>query len=198
MTEDEFIQELKDLVSQASCYLSRYEGVREVALRKVREIVKLASRAVLEAERDDLRESEKLIEQGCTLLSEVKEATREFADLVRYVRDGERELFEAILTYKFIAGRGPRVQLTEISHSAKISALFDFAGELKRIFYSSLLAGKVRDAERALKCAEEIYCSLTESDVTNASVHDFKFRLDNLRRQIEGLKRDLLFYKAEK
>lgn len=195
--DDDLVAELKRLISDASGYLSKFERARDDVLRLVRDVIKLSSRAVLEVERGRGAEAEELIEQGAELLSQLKEAADKFEDLRRYLRDGERELFEAILTFKFLTGREPRATSIEIPHAAKVAALFDFAGELKRIFYSSLLDGDVRMAERALKCAEEIYASLAASDITNASVHDFKFKLDALRKQVEVLKRDLFFFKME-
>lgn len=193
--EDEFLIELRKIVSEASNYLSGFEEARERVLRLTREVVKLSSRAIVEVERGKEEKAKRFIEQGVEILVQLEEIAGKFVDLRRYLHDAERELFEAILTFEFVTGCKPRVSDVEISHSAKVAALFDFAGELKRLFYSFLLKRDVAAAERALRYVEEIYTSLASSDVTNASVHNFKFKLDALRKQVEALKRDFLFCK---
>ncbi|RLG60839.1 hypothetical protein DRN86_01495 [Candidatus Geothermarchaeota archaeon] len=190
-------KELREIIRISSIDLRRFEDSREEILRLNREIISCSARSIEASRR---RERERASEHLSKAMKALKECYkiaegRAQGKLRNLLVEGEKEFIEAVLTYSYVFDENYLKAIKELNASpfSIILGIFDFTGELRRIFVDKLLEGEFDDAKRIVQLLRTVYSEMIYGDIRSSIIPGFKRRIDVLRNQIERCVEDLNF-----
>ncbi|PCN50696.1 hypothetical protein B6U99_03075 [Candidatus Geothermarchaeota archaeon ex4572_27] len=194
---------IKSIERFLSALVKRYDEVdarREEAIRVNRDLLRHSTNAIFELTRGscgrglrELRRARRCLRRALEIVSSVPEEERQH--IIRVLGDGLREFVEGALLYQYVCGRKLRgfdlEELSLLNPSSVIEGIFDFIGELRRIFLEKLIGGDVREASKYLEDMREMYNMLARLNIKDYYLPSLKRRLDILRSQIDKSMEDL-------
>jgi translin len=174
--------------------LSQFDQTREKILDLSRAATRLASSAILEIHRGDLKAADATIERAETTLQQIEKVSEEAPDL----RDSNgvlvafQEYVEAITLRKIARDEGiVSIAESKADHRSYMLGLLDAIGEFRRMALNSLRKGDVGKAEKLLDAMEGIYDDLQTLEHTSI-VPTFRVKMDAARRIIETTRGDVV------
>lgn len=160
---------------------------REGLIKGTRDAVMLCSKSIIALHRGDKEVAIKDMEAAKAMLDEFRSSAQE--DLKRYVSVAEQELVEAYALRAVIEGSAiPSMHDLKVSGPAYLTGLLDCVGEIKRLVYDSMRAGKGRSAESLFAVMEEIYGAVYPFAVYDNVVSGLRKKLDVARMLIEDIR----------
>jgi translin len=160
---------------------------REGLIKGTRDAVMLCSKSIIALHRGDKEVAVKDMEAAKAMLDEFRSSAQE--DLKRYVSVAEQELVEAYALRAVIeASAMPSMDDLKVSGPAYLTGLLDCVGEIKRLVYDSMRAGKGRSAESLFAVMEEIYGAVYPFAVYDNVVSGLRKKLDVARMLIEDIR----------
>ena len=149
---------LKDIADEIQEDLDEKEAVREVALKSSRAIVRLCGSAIQAIHKEEnaakaLSEIKRDMDQLKGVISEHPEMEHVGFVEAAYQEFAEASIFHAIAKGVDIPGRGE----LGITSQSYLEGIGDAVGELRRQALSSMMSGKVDDAQKSLAMMDEIY-----------------------------------------
>jgi translin len=160
---------------------------RESLIKGTRDAVMLCSKSIIALHRGEKEVAIKDMEAAKAMLDEFRSSAQE--DLKRYVSVAEQELVEAYTLRAVIEGSAiPSMDDLKVSGPAYLTGLLDCVGEIKRLVYDSMRAGKGRSAESLFAVMEEIYGAVYPFAVYDNVVAGLRKKLDVARMLIEDIR----------
>lgn len=160
---------------------------REKLIKGTRDAVMLCSKSIISLHRGDMELAKKDMEGAKAMLDEFRASAQE--DLKRYVSVAEQELVEAYALRSVIEGSAmPSMDDLKVSGPAYLTGLLDCVGEIKRLVYDSMRAGKGQNAESLFAVMEEVYGAVYPFAVYDNVVSGLRKKLDVARMLIEDVR----------
>jgi translin len=169
-------------------------GVRDSALHRTRELIRLCGNAIRASHRDEWHEARDLLEQADSLAHSILKMLEPYPDLrhAGYTRDAMKELVEAHATLALVQGIPvPEPEDLNVTYPSYLNGLCEAASELRRRSLDEMRQGNLDEAERLLGIMDEVYDVVNTFDFPNAITGGLRHRVDQLRGVLERTRGDL-------
>lgn len=185
---------LRGEVSRIVGELDRRDSVREQIFSISRELIRCSGRAVTYMNAMDYGKAFEELSRCREHVAKILEISRSDMDLVRYGAPLQAmvEFCEAVYLYIAVAGGDrdmARLCMEEIPPEARLLAIGDLCGEIRRHVINLVAIKRVGDAIPYVRLIEEIYSMVKYLDYPDSLVPGFRHKLDIIRRTIEDLER---------
>lgn len=169
-------------------------SVRDSALHRTRELIRLCGNAIRASHRDEWDEARDLLQQADSLARRILESLDPYPDLrhAGYTRDALKELVEAHATLALVKGNPiPEPEDLDVTYASYLNGLCEAASELRRRALDEMRQGDVHEAERLLGIMDDVYDVVNGFDFPNAITGGLRHRVDQLRGVLERTRGDL-------
>lgn len=165
--------------------LDKVEERRERILRESRDVISLASKAIVSIHVGKLKEARSHLKSGNTLLEELKKVAVQ--DLHRYLVPPESEFVEASVLYSIESEKGiPSCKDLGVANTSYLLGLLDAVGEIKRAVYDRIRQGRTSEALELFSIMERLYVLLSPFAVYDHVAQGVRRKLDVARILVEG------------
>ncbi|MFQ5920463.1 MAG: RNA-binding protein [Nitrososphaerales archaeon] len=165
--------------------LKLIEERREKLLKATRDVIMLCSKAIVSLHGGKQEEASQQAAKARELLDDLRQTAQ--ADLYRYIVGAETELVEASALQAIVSGKSiPSMESLNVTGRSYILGLLDCVGELKRLVYDRIRAGKSDEARNLFALMEQIYAALFPFSAYDNIVQGVRRKLDIARVLIEG------------
>ncbi len=165
--------------------LDKVEERRERILRDSRDVISLASKAIVSIHVGKLKEARGHLKSGNTLLEELKKVAVQ--DLHRYLVPPESEFVEASVLYSIESEKGiPSCKDLGVANTSYLLGLLDAVGEIKRAVYDRIRQGRTSEALELFSIMERLYVLLSPFAVYDHVAQGVRRKLDVARILVEG------------
>lgn len=164
------------------------DAARERGLALAREVIRESSLAIKHVHRREFTQAEGQLDRTRTLVSEMVESVRGFADLesAGFIVDACKEYAEAVTTHGLVRdGQLPSVESVGVGAASYINGLAETVGELRRHALDCLRHGEVDRSEWVINTMDDIYYALVSLDYPEAVTRGLRRRTDAARGMIE-------------
>lgn len=168
--------------------------VRDEALHRTRELIRLSGNAIRASHRDEWDEARDLLGQADDLARDILGSLEPYPSLryAGYTRDAMKELVEAHATLALVKDNPvPEPEELNVTYPAYLNGLCEAASELRRRCLDEMRRGDLSEAERLLRTMDYIYGVLSAFDFPNAVTGGLRRRVDQLRGVLERTRGDL-------
>jgi translin len=178
------LKNVKLSLSKISKSLEDVQNSREYIIKRTREVIILCSQAIISVHKSDIGDGKEKAAKAKKLLDDIRK--RSNVQLYRYIMTSEQELVE---TFAFLAivqkSEIPSAESLGVKGESYILGLLDCIGELKRLVYDSIRAGKVKDANKFFEIMENLYLFLYPFAIYDKLINETRRKLDVNRILIE-------------
>jgi len=178
------LKNVKLSLSKISKSLEDVQNSREYIIKRTREVIILCSQAIISIHKSDIMDGKEKAAKAKKLLDDIRK--RSNVQLYRYIMTSEQELVE---TFAFLAivqkSEIPSAESLGVKGESYILGLLDCIGELKRLVYDSIRAGKVKDANKFFEIMENLYLFLYPFAIYDKVINETRRKLDVNRILIE-------------
>jgi len=191
LTEDLWKKILEE-IDRVSAELDLRDRVREEVLRLSRELIRCSGRAVTYINAVDRQKAFEELGRCSAFVEKLLGVPEGNRDLVRYGASLQAlaEFCEAVYLY-IVAFGDPGGLLAmcgeKIPPEARLLAIEDLTGELRRQAIALLASWRIEESARLAKLIEEIYSRLRYLDYPDSLVPGFRHKVDVMRRSLEDL-----------
>ncbi len=168
--------------------------VRDEALRRSRELIRLCATAIRASHRDEWVAAGELLAQADVVAGELRASTTPYPRLLHagYTQDALKELVEAHATLALASSTPiPTPEALHATYPTYLNGLCEAASEMRRRCLDELRRGDTVEAERLLGAMDEIYDMLGTFDFPDAITGGLRRRVDQLRGVLERTRGDL-------
>lgn len=168
--------------------------VRDAALLKSRELIRLCSSAIRAGHRESWDEAESLLAGADAVSKEMQSMLKPFPDIfyAGYTQDALKEWVEARMTLVLIADRPlPSLEILDVPLKTCLNGVCEAASELRRRCLDVMRRGTMEEAERLLKTMDAVYEVLMSFSFPDAITGGLRRRVDQLRGVLERTRGDL-------
>jgi translin len=169
-------------------------AVRDSALTRSRELVRLCAAAIRASHRNDLPAARRLLAEAREMATVMCKETEPYPDLYHagYTQDALKELAEAYITIALAQDETlPTPQEIGVDPPAYLNGLAEAASEMRRRCLDLIRHGENAEAEKLLAAMDEIYAVLMTFDFPDAITGGLRRRVDMLRGVLERTRGDL-------
>ncbi len=188
------MNDLEAIAERIRADFTTRNDVRDEALRRTRELIRLCGTAIRASHRDEWDKARELLAQADALAQRIREALAPYPDLrhAGYTQDAMKELVEAHATMALVGGDPiPDPESLQVTNPAYLNGLCEAASELRRRSLDEMRRGDLAEAERLLEVMDEVYNVLNTFDFPNAITGGLRRRVDQLRGVLERTRGDL-------
>jgi translin len=168
--------------------------VRDLALRKSRELIRLCSSAIRAGHRDEWEQARTLLADADAVGKEMQTMLAPHPDLfyAGYTQDALKELVEAHITLALISnGPLPALEDVDIPYNTYLNGVCEAASELRRRCLNVMRKANMEEAERLLTTMDAVYEVLMSFSYPDAITGGLRRRVDQLRGVLERTRGDL-------
>ncbi|MBI1829254.1 MAG: RNA-binding protein [Thaumarchaeota archaeon] len=181
------LKNVKSSLSKISKSLEEAQNSREYIIKRTREVVILCSQAIISVHKLDITDGKEKAAKAKKLLDEIRKKSN--AELYRHIMTSEQELVEAFAFLAIVQkSEIPSAESLGVKGESYILGLLDCIGELKRLVYDSIRAGKAKDANKFFEIMENLYLSLYPFAIYDKLVNETRRKLDVNRILIEDVR----------
>ncbi len=169
-------------------------SVRDSALHRTRELIRLCGNAIRASHRDEWDEAHHMLRQADSLAQGILQSLEPYPDLrhAGYTRDALKELVEAHVTLSLVKGNPmPEPEDLNVTYASYLNGLCEAASELRRRALDEMRQGNLHEAERLLGIMDDVYDVVNGFDFPNAITGGLRHRVDQLRGVLERTRGDL-------
>jgi translin len=185
---------LDDIVQDLSRRLDAKNQVRELALNRSRDLIRLCANSIRAVHRREHARARELLAQAAALASEMRHGTEGHPDVyfAGYTQDALKEFVEANITYAVIANEPiPTADDLQAEAPAYLNGLAESMGEMRRHVLDLIRADSLERAEQILAIMDEVYWLLAAVDFPAAITGDLRRSTDMVRGVLERTQSDL-------
>ncbi len=185
---------LDELAEAAEADFEARNTVRDKALRRSRELIRLCSQAIRAAHRDIWNEATTLLAEADATAAELQELSGPHPDIFHagYTQDALKEWVEARLTLVLVGNRPlPIPAEAQVPYSTYLNGLCEAASELRRRCLDCMRREELDEAERLLTTMDAVYETLFSFGYPDAITGGLRRRVDQLRGVLERTRGDL-------
>jgi len=191
-------EEIKEYIfgrlSEIQREFTQIEQIREKVIKLNRELILTTNKVMsaLYSRRFDeaanhLNHLIEVSKQATELISLKGSRSTDNIYYIKILKEGLKEYVETILFYNYF-GIADHIDLKklldEVPNDIFIEGVFDFIGEMRRLFLEALKEKDVKKAEEILEFMKLLYDNLLSSGIKSFYVKDFKYKLDGVRQMI--------------
>ena len=194
MLDEEIREYIFDKLSKIQKEFTQIEQIREKAIKLNRELILTTNKVMsalyskkLDEAANHLNHLIKTSKQATELISLKGSRSTDNIYYIKILKEGLKEYVETILFYNYFEASENielKTLLDEIPNDIFIEGVFDFIGELRRIFLEALKEKDLKKAEKILEFMKLLYDNLLSSGIKSFYVRDFKYKLDGVRQMI--------------
>jgi translin len=178
------LKNVKSSLSKISKSLEDAQSSREYIIKRTREVIILCSQAIISVHKLDITDGKEKAAKAKKLLDEIRKKSN--AELYRYIMTSEQELVEAFAFLAIVQkSEIPSAESLGVKGESYILGLLDCIGELKRLVYDSIRAGKAKDVSKFFEIMENLYLFLYPFAIYDKLVNETRRKLDVNRILIE-------------
>lgn len=178
------MENVRQSIDVVMSHLKLIEERREKLIKGTRDVIMFCSKSIVSLHNGKNDDAVLLVNKAEEFLDELRQTAQ--TDLYRYIIDAEAELVEAKALQSIISGsRIPSIQSLNVKGDSYILGLLDCIGELKRLVYDRIRAGKSDDANNLFTLMEQIYATLFPFAAYDNIVKGVRRKLDVARILIE-------------
>lgn len=185
---------LKAIADDVRAKLDETNRVREEALQRSREVIRLSANSIRASHREDFDEACDLKSQARSKVDETRTMLRGKLEIyyTGYVQDAQKEYAESELTYAIIREM-PFPTLAELGLEAPayINGLAEAIGESRRHVLDVMRLGDMERSERILRIMDDVYYTLITFDYPDAVTQGLRRQTDMVRGVLERTRGDL-------
>ncbi|MEM1610458.1 MAG: hypothetical protein QXQ57_02290 [Sulfolobales archaeon] len=181
-----------DEIDRISAELDRRDSLREEILQISRELIRCSGKAVTYINASDLQRAREEIYRCAALVEKLLNIPEMDRDLTRYGAPLQAfaEFCESIYLYMVVSrDTGGSIELCgeKIPPEARLIAIEDLTGELRRQAISLLASWRVDESAWIVRLIGDIYSRLRYLDYPDSLVPGFRHKVDVMRRALEDL-----------
>jgi translin len=169
-------------------------GVRDNALHRTRELIRLCGTAIRASHRDEWQDARDLLEEADRLARSILETLEPYPELrhAGYTHAAMKELVEAHATLALVQGTPiPEPEDLSVTYSSYLNGLCEAASELRRRSLDETRRRNLDEAEHLLGLMDEVYDVVNTFDFPDAITGGLRHRVDQLRGVLERTRGDL-------
>ncbi len=194
MKKDDLNLWLEKLAQQAQTDFESENTVRDQALYKSRELIRLCSQAIRAGHRNAWDNAHTLLAQANEVAQDLQTVLPSHPKLyyAGYTQDALKEWVEAHLTLAFLCdSMPPEPNSLDVPYSTYLNGLCEAASELRRRCLDVMRQEDMQEAERLLESMDAVYDVLMAFNQPNAVTGGLRRRVDQLRGVLERTRGDL-------
>jgi translin len=189
-----FSETLQTVIDDINQALEAKSSIRDVTLRRSRELIRLCANSIRATHRGDNEEALALLQEAGEAAVEMLAEAQTFPDIYHagYTQDALKEFVEAHITRAIVLEDGlPTPKSLKVEPAAYLNGLAEAAGELRRFALDALRRGDVGQAEKMLAHMEDIYSVLVTVDFPDAITGGLRRNTDLVRGVLERTRGDV-------
>ncbi|MGC2598923.1 MAG: RNA-binding protein [Nitrososphaeraceae archaeon] len=178
---------VKMSLNEISDDLKDIESRRDSLIKNTRDVLNDCSNSIISLHRSEINKATQRMERAKATLDALREQAR--TDLYKYISVPEQELVEAYMLRAITEDSLlPSSKELSVSGSSYLTGLLDCVGELKRMVYDRLRAGKPDESTKLFLIMEEIYSSVYPFAAYDNLVPGLRRKLDVAKVLIEDIR----------
>ena len=182
-----FLNNVQSSLDDINYDLKNVEERREVLIKGTRDVITLCSRSIVALHRNRIEEAENKMHQAKVMLDEFRQYAK--ADLYKYITVAEQEIVEAYGLKSIVQDSSlPSMRELNVSGPSYITGLLDCIGEIKRMVYDKMRAGRAEDATKLFSLMQDIYSAVYPFAVYDHLVSGMRRKLDVAKMLIEDIR----------
>ena len=167
---------------------------RDHALADARQVTRHSAQAIRAIHREEHDTAYEQLDQARILVREMQANLSGLPDLyyAGYTQDAIKEFVEASITCALIENQPlPTPEELIVENATYLNGLAEAVGELRRRCLDILRQGYSNEAERLLRCMDDIYATLVTMDYPDAVTNGLRRQTDLIRGIVERTRGDL-------
>ena len=188
------MDQLTSIVERARAELMAKNEVRDLTLRRSRELIRFCAHSIRASHRGELDRAVELLDTARAAAQEMTDDLRDHPDLSHtgYTLDALKELAEAHITYAWITGQPlPEPEALGVPYTAYLKGTGEAAAEMRRHVLDLIRQGKVAQGEPFLQLMDAAYSLLMTIDFPDAITGGLRRTSDMVRGVVERTRGDL-------
>ncbi|MGD2177027.1 MAG: haloacid dehalogenase [Anaerolineae bacterium] len=188
------MEKLETIAERIRADFETRNGIRDGALHRTRELIRLCGNAIRASHRDEWDEARNLLDQADDLARTILKSLQPYPDLrhAGYTRDAMKELVEAHATLALVKGTTiPEPRDLNVTYASYLNGFCEAASELRRRCLDEMRRGNLTEGERLLGVMDAVYDVVNTFDFPNAITGGLRHRVDQLRAVLERTRGDL-------
>lgn len=185
---------IEGIAEQIRALLDETNHVREAALQRSREVIRLSANSIRASHREDFDEACKLKAEARSKVEETRQLLADKHEIyyTGYVQDAQKEYAESELTYAIVREFAfPKHDELGVEPAAYLNGLAEAIGESRRHVLDVLRHGDLVRAERILGIMDEVYYVLITFDYPDAVTQGLRRQTDMVRGVLERTRGDI-------
>lgn len=185
---------LADTIAQIEAELMLKNDVRDLTLRRSRELIRYCAHSIRAAHRHEFDEARQLLGTAQAAAGEMVRDLERHPDLyfAGYTQDALKELTEAFLVLAFVSGDPlPTPDEIGVPGATFLRGLAEAVTELRRYILDLIRRGHVAEAEPYLGIMDDVYSFLIAIDFPDAITGGLRRHTDVVRGVLERTRGDL-------
>lgn len=185
---------LAETIAQIEAELTLKNDVRDLTLRRSRELIRYCAHSIRAAHRHEYDEARTLLGTAQAAADEMVHDLAHHPDLYHagYTQDALKELTEAFLVLAFVSGEPlPAPQEIGVPGATYLRGLAEAVTEMRRFILDLIRRGDVSDAEPFLVIMDDVYSFLIAIDFPDATTGGLRRHTDVVRGVLERTRGDL-------
>lgn len=181
-------------IAQIEAELTLKNDVRDLTLRRSRELIRYCAHSIRAAHRHEFAEARTLLGTAQAAANEMVRDLEHHPDLyyAGYTQDALKELTEAFLVLAFISGEPlPTPQEIGVPGATFLRGLAEAVTEMRRFILDLIRRGDVSEAEPFLTIMDDVYSFLIAIDFPDAITGGLRRHTDVVRGVLERTRGDL-------
>jgi translin len=167
--------------------LQNVEERREILIKNTRDIVMLCSKSIVALHNNEMDDARNKISQANVMLDKFREYAK--TDLHKYIAVAEQELVEASILKSIVEESSlPSKRELNVLGSSYVTGLLDCIGEMKRMVYDRMRAGKAEDAAKLFVIMQDLYSIVYPFAVYDNLIPGLRRKLDISKMLIEDIR----------
>lgn len=174
-------------LDQINAELQNVEERREILIKNTRDIIMLCSKSIIALHNNEMNNACIKISQAKIMLDKFKEYAK--TDLQKYIAVAEQEFVEAYVLKSIVEESSlPGKTELNVSGSSYLTGLLDCIGEVKRMVYDRMRAGKAEDATKLFAIMQDLYSIVYPFAVYDNLIPGLRRKLDVSKMLIEDIR----------
>ena len=167
--------------------LRNIEERREILIKNTRDMVMLCSKSIIALHNNEMDNACIKISQAKLMLDKFKEYAK--TDLQKYIAVAEQEFVEAYVLKSIVEESSlPSKTELNVSGSSYLTGLLDCIGEVKRMVYDRMRAGKAENATKLFAIMQDLYSIVYPFAVYDNLIPGLRRKLDVSKMLIEDIR----------
>lgn len=186
--------DLEDTFKKINVSFNKKNKAREKALLHSRRAIQYSGNSIRAIHRSEFSKAWQLITKAKEEVKQSRSLLKSFPDIyyAGFAQNAEKELVEALATYKLIHGEPlPTVNDCKVGYAQYLNGIGEAIGELRRHILDLIRHEEIQQAEKLLNDMDDIFYLLASVDYPDAITWSLRRTTDIARSIMEKTRGDL-------